>query len=361
MRHQKYSYTTKTILEDWANNFESSRAWLSKMNGVKRMRAYDFQHFCEFAGKSPDELLLMKSGFENTDVERLLDRFVRESSFPESLKWKSVIAARSFFRCNYRQLQSEAGRMEYTPKKTQRCPSKKQRLELYRACYNQRDRALICVVCCSAIAAETLTQLRWSHFEEDWERQGVPHISIESELLKGHGKGRYRGVRQETFVTPETKRELQKYRDFMFKQYDCKFSSKDSVFVSLEEPYGPLTYPGMANEVRLISERAGVGFSIHDGRRIVETALENVSTPRNWIQKVKGRKVRGEDAPYSKPAVEQLRQKYREALGDLEFLGQTEVGVELTADQQAFFVKFAQLMDSHPDKAKRFEEFLLSL
>ena len=65
-------------------------------------------------------------------------------------------------------------------------------------------------------------------------------------------------------------------------------------------------------------------FSIHDGRRLVETALENVGTPRNWIQKIKGRKVRGEDAPYSKPAIEQLRGKYREVVGDLEFLGASQ-------------------------------------
>jgi predicted nuclease with TOPRIM domain len=35
---------------------------------------------------------------------------------------------------------------------------------------------------------------------------------------------------------------------------------------------------------------------------------------------VKGRKCSGEEAPYSKPAVQQLREKYREALSELEFL-----------------------------------------
>ena len=235
MREQKYAYTITTILEQWANNYESTRTWLSKVNGVKRMRAYDFQHICEFAEKNPDELLALKDSFESLTVEKLLDRFVIESRIPESLKWKTVIAVRSFFRCNYRQLQSEAGRMDYTVKKPQRCPSKKQRLELYKSCFNQRDRALICVIGCSAIAAETLTKLRWSHFEENWQKQEIPHISIESELLKGHGKGRYRGVRQETFVTPETKRELQKYRDFMLKQYGFRFTDDDFVFAGLRK------------------------------------------------------------------------------------------------------------------------------
>jgi hypothetical protein len=38
------------------------------------------------------------------------------------------------------------------------------------------------------MAAETLTKLRWSHFEEDWQRRDIPHSSIPSNILKGHGK-----------------------------------------------------------------------------------------------------------------------------------------------------------------------------
>ena len=92
-------------------------------------------------------------------------------------------------------------------------------------------------------------------------------------------------------------------------------------------------------------------FSIHDGRRLVETALENVGTSRNWIQKIKGRKVRGEDAPYSKPAIEQLRGKYRECVGDLEFLG---VGPSRFTDVER---KVLDLL-SDPEVFKELEDML---
>jgi hypothetical protein len=217
------------------------------------------------------------------------------------------------------QLQKEAGKIDYVTKKAAKRPSKTERRELYRGCFNERDRALILVACTSSMALETLSNLRWLHFEGNWQSQQIPHVSVPSELIKGHGRGRYKGVRQETFITPEAKSELIKYREYMGKK-GVNWTEDMNVFLSVEEPYHALTYAGIARTIRNISENSGVAFSVHDGRRIVETALENINVPRNWVQKVKGRKVRGEDAPYSKPAVEQLRQKYREALPELEFL-----------------------------------------
>ncbi|MFX1538303.1 MAG: hypothetical protein ACFFDI_29285 [Promethearchaeota archaeon] len=95
----------------------------------------------------------------------------------------------------------------------------------------------------------------------------------------------------------------------------------------------------------------------------METALENVATPSNWIQKIKGRKVRGEDAPYSKPAIEQLRAKYREALPDLEFLRQPAKQPASTLSKEAlsFFEKFDGVLELYPDKLEKFEKFILEL
>jgi hypothetical protein len=352
---QKYVYTRKTIIDQWASKFNSTRTWLSKLNGSKELRALDLFHFCNWTSKTPDELLAMKCSFENIDIEKLLDRFVMEASLPESLRFRTSIAVHSFFRWNYRQIQNESGKIEYVQKRPQRSPSQAQRLELFKACYNQRDRALICVSCCSAIALETMGKLRWFHFEQDWRQQDVPHISIPPEILKGHGKGRYRGVRQETFLTPEAKRELIKYREYMTKEFRYQWRETDFVFLSLEKnqegAYLPLSYNGLGNAVLTVSQRAEVPFSIHDGRRIVETALENINTSRNWIQKVKGRKVRGEDAPYSKPAIEQLRQKYKETLSELEFLNITSP--ETTNEFESLKTQIAELQ-------QRMENFITS-
>jgi hypothetical protein len=84
----------------------------------------------------------------------------------------------------------------------------------------------------------------------------------------------------------------------------------------------------MAVTMKRLSERSGVQWSIHDGRRIVQKALESAGTSSNWIKKVKGRKVSGEESPYSKPNSEQLAKKYREALPELEFLNESNVNVK---------------------------------
>ena len=336
MLGQKYKFTVGTVLEGWAVHYSCVQTWLQKLNGAVAHRAHLLFLFCDWAQKNPDELLALKNGYTSLDAEHLLDDFVSHAQYPGSTKWNCVIAVRSFFRRNYRELQSEAGNMEYVSLKTQRLPSKEKRLQLYDSCFNQRDRALVCVACTSAVALETLSVLKWNCFEEDWTRQEYPHISIPGELIKGHGKGKYRGVRQETFLTPSAKRELIKYREWMTRSYGVVWTEEMKVFLSLQKPYSPLTYPGLSKTIQEISLKAGVPFSVHDGRRIVETALESAGCPRNWIQKIKGRKVRGEDAPYSKPLIEQLRTKYKEAAGELEFLSGAGRGREepnLTEDE----------------------------
>ncbi|TFH24389.1 hypothetical protein E4G67_02040 [Candidatus Bathyarchaeota archaeon] len=215
--------------------------------------------------------------------------------------------------------------MEYPPAKPQNAPSKKKRKAFFESCYNPRDEALVMTVSCSALAVETLSMLRWYHFEEDWQEQEIPHISVPSDLLKGHGKGKYRGVRQETFLTPEAKAVFIRYREWFSKTFKHKWTEDDYVFLSTKRNIGvPITRSVMAVRMTRLSERSGIPWSIHDGCRIVQTALENVGTSSNWIKKVKGRKVSGEESPYSKPNIEQLRQKYREALPDLEFLSQAD-------------------------------------
>jgi hypothetical protein len=63
---------------------------------------------------------------------------------------------------------------------------------------------------------------------------------------------------------------------------------------------------------------------------VVETALEEVGIHPNWARKIRGRKVRGEESPYSQPEVEKLRAKYREAVPLLQFTVETTKSSENT-------------------------------
>jgi len=44
-------------------------------------------------------------------------------------------------------------------------------------------------------------KLKWKHLEENWENIELPCVNVPSELIKGHGIGKYKSVRQMTFFT----------------------------------------------------------------------------------------------------------------------------------------------------------------
>jgi len=275
--------------------------------------------YCEYAKCNPDELLLKKSGFGETEAERLLDGFRNLEEYPESLKWVTISSIRGFYRVNYRDLAKQAGKMEYNVKKTYTLLNVEQKCRLYKAAYTPRDHAIIMLALTTAIANDSFTHLHWSHFEPEWTKQDIPHISLPPTALKGHGKGKYRNVRQETFITPEAKTVILEYRDWFSKTFEYVWKPDDPVFMAIKGGVDPMVDFGRT--VMRISDRSEVKFSIHDGRRIVQTALESHSCPNNWIKKIKGRKCSGEEAPYSRPAIEKLREAYQRALPDLEFLG----------------------------------------
>jgi hypothetical protein len=173
-----------------------------------------------------------------------------------------------------------------------------------------------------------MVNLLWKHLETEWETEDVPCIKIEPELLKGHGKGRYKGVQQITFLTPEAKRELMNYKQWIEDKLERKVTQEEHIWLQTYRPYNPLSYEMVGNVVGLLSDRTKVSFTLHDGRRWINTALEQIGISPNWARKIRGRKVKGEEAPYSQPAIEQLRAKFREAVPLLEFTSETSSAVE---------------------------------
>jgi hypothetical protein len=179
-------------------------------------------------------------------------------------------------------------------------------------------------------------------------------------LLKGHGRGKFRGVRQTTFLTPEAKQELLNYKGWIEDKLDRKVAPEDHIWLTTIRPYEPLSYPMLGNVADRLSNVAKVPFSLHDGRRWVNTALEQIGISSNWARKIRGRKVRGEESPYSQPAIDQLRAKFQEAVPLLEFtredsgLEQRVQRQEAITQIQGKLVSGEPLTDDDRDKIKRF-------
>jgi len=312
----------KSNVLQWAKNYPEVERWLGHVQ-KREENAYCLYRFCEWAGKNPTELLALKDNPASKDTEKLLDDFCTGDvpNFTNSLKYIVSIAVKSFFRWNYRDLAKASGIVSLEKVKPYNALTKEGLRKLWNRAFNLRDKALITFVNSTAIAKETLTHLTWGHLEEDWQGKDLPCVNIESEILKGHGRGKYKGVRQITFLTPEAKRDLINYKEWMEspQKLGRKLTLQDHIWLETCKPYRPISYDTFGKLITTLSDNAGVSFSWHDARRWVNTALEGISISVNWARKIRGRKVKGEEAPYSQPAIGQLRAKYREAVPALEF------------------------------------------
>lgn len=324
----KNEITTTNVIDLWANQHPKVMMWLSKLQS-KKLSAFHLYRYCQYVNKTPEELLELKSDRNSTKAEELLDGFIasNEKTLTNSQIINIVIAVKSFYKKNYCQLESASGQITFIKLKPYRKHTKEELLKIYRAAQNPRDRALITFVYSTAIAKESLTKLRWKHLDADWEKQEIPHIALPGEIIKGHNIGKYKGVEQHTFLTSEAKRDLIDYRDHYERKGQIKFSENDPIFIDLDniKKKTPIGYKALGQIPMVLSERSGILFSWHDARRFVETSLEEIKMHPNWARKIRGRKVKGEEAPYSRPLIEQLRNAYREAVPLLEFTQPTSL------------------------------------
>jgi len=333
-RKGKYKVTRPQVIDKWARHHPKVMTWIAKLQAQKSS-AWHLWLYCLKIGKTPEELLALKEDTKSTDAELLLDQFVADEGLEltNSVKVNVVIAVRSFYKHNYKDLASVSGNMTLIKVKPYRKHNKEELLKIHRSTQNPRDRALITFTWSTAVARETLTVIKWKHLEPDWEGQDTPHISLPDTLIKGKGRGKYKGVRQETFLTGEAKRDLLDYKDWLKRVKGLTITPESHIFIDLHPPYQSMSYSTLSKIAWTLSKRSGVKFSWHDARRYVQTALEEIKIHPNWAKKIRGRKVRGEEAPYSQPAIEQLRKAYKEAVPLLEFTQPTDL-MELKKRQE---------------------------
>jgi len=322
MSEQNKQIKEGNVLELWAPKYPEVTQWLSHLQ-KKAKSAYYLYLYCQWANKTPTELLALKKDPSSKEAEKLLNAFVATNlktlHMTNPVQFLTVQNVKSFFKWNMCDLAKVAGQMDREKQKEYHKMLKEGLRKLWNNTYNPRDRALVTFICSTAIAKETLSKIKWKHLEENWENVELPCINLPSELLKGHGIGKYKGVRQTTFLTPEAKRDLINYKEWLEKSMGRSVTPEDNIFRETYAPYDPATYAALGYLMWTLSKRAGVPFSLHDARRWVNTALEQIGISPNWARKIRGRMVRGEESPYSQPAIDQLREKFREAVHLLEF------------------------------------------
>jgi len=196
---KRYAISRSQIIDKWAKDLPNVMTWLAKYPNevLRKQKAQHLWIFCDWTKITPDELLALKDDVSSLKAERLLDRFVADQTIKitNSVKWNIVNTVKGFFAAHYKDLARRSGRMDLEKVKPYRKPTKEDLRKLWDACYSPRDRSLVVSMPNSTgIAKDTLARMRWRHIEEEWENVEVPYISIPGELIKGHGKGKYKGV-----------------------------------------------------------------------------------------------------------------------------------------------------------------------
>lgn len=231
-----------------------------------------------------------------------------------------------------------------TPESKQRCPKTQDILDLENAFFNFRDKAILWFIASAPFRLETIPKLLWKDLKPTNDKEVPSYLLIEAERLKGHGRGKYKGVKQVGFLHSLAVKKLEAYK----KELERKGyypTEDDSIFLSYrkEKKCSPFMFYSIEGQFGDASLRAWHDlekkrFSPHDFRSFVQSALENAGVNPNMIAIILGHKPKGVDFHYSDHDIAELLEKFKTALPYL--LPQSvervkaESDRELTAQQQ---------------------------
>ncbi|MEM3640682.1 MAG: site-specific integrase [Candidatus Bathyarchaeia archaeon] len=339
--------------EAFVRQHEEVKRWMRKIESeLTRYRyAKHLLRYCEATEKTPKELIELKQNSKNHDAEDLLDEFVEiaQTELPITVIWNITKAVKSFYKWNYADLSSGAGKISVVKKKPYRTPDKDTLLRFMEGA-EIRDKALIAFIASTGISEGSIPELTWKHIQ-DLEAE-IPHIALTSAEIKGKGKGKYAGVEQHTFLTPYAKKMLLAYKEWRERKEGRKLTPQDYLFVTAKKPYAKLNTTDVYMIFHRQSRETGIHFSPHDLRRFVQTALEMARVQPNWIKKILRHKVSGEEQPYSQPKIEQLREAYRTALPYLDLSTETKIEVINLEDRKRSLIDYVELGTHIPTDLK---------
>lgn len=145
-------------------------------------------------------------------------------------------------------------------------------------------------------------------------------MEIESKRLKGSGVGKYKGLKQITFVHKLAYDKLLAYKQEAQKK-GYLLNDDSPIFIAYwnKGVVKPITIKGINNlfddfSLDAFGDLEKKRFSPHDLREFFQSALENAGVPANMISPIMAHKVAGVDQHYSSHDFKELLVKYESAL-----------------------------------------------
>ena len=344
-------------IEAWLLSFDCGKKWFNTITAprTKEMYARDLKRYCDAVAKTPTELLALKiEGLRNVATEKefqaedLLDSYLYntpDSEVTVHIKIATLCAVKSFYKANWRELNSNVGKNLSLPEPQRRTPKLQDIIEMEDAMSFQRDKAILWFLESTPVRHATLVNLYWRDLkptaqilkEIRQESQGqlkrtieedeqlaklVPYyIVLGAERLKGAGKGKYKGVKHIGFLHHYAVEKLEKYK-LELKKYKIEITPDSPIFLALANNR---SNDGKGDRLKglsfIFSNACSMAwtdenkrFSPQDMRDFLQGALEKVEVNKNLISPLISHKVKGVDKHYSNHDIDEFLQVYAKAL-----------------------------------------------
>jgi hypothetical protein len=350
-------------IEAWLLSFDCGKTWFNTISSVKTKDMYskDMKQYCDAVGKTPDELLklkpnlfeiaqMMQKGVAGSEsefqAENLLNNYLYNTpDVTDHIKVSILCAVKSFYKANWRELNSNVGKALSLPEPEKRTPKLQDVIKMEEAMVYQRDRAILWFLESTPVRHSTFVNLYWRDLKstsellkeirkdsqgqlirtlEEDERLAklVPYyIVLGSERLKGAGKGKYKGVKHIGFIHYYAVEKLEKYKQEL-KKYNITVTPDSPIFLALSinrfnEGKGDrlkgISYI-FSNACEMAWNDENKKFSPQDFRDLLQGALEKVEVNKNLISPLISHKVKGVDKHYSNHDIDEFLQVFVKAL-----------------------------------------------
>jgi len=269
--------------------FRRSRSRLSI-----RVYASIIKRFCDYAGKSADDLILecLDEGIPNQrkvyEASKLIDEFLGELD-AENLASSTLLVhgsrIRTFYKINGIDVMLPK-RYSSKVKYRDRAPTPEEIQRMIEVA-DLRERAIIAMLATSGLRIGTLLKLKYRHVKEDLEAGRVPvHIHVEADLTKG------KYCDYDTFINEEAAHYLKLYLNSLPKP----INDEDPLFRKKKDPSKPASYRGVYNTLCRVFERAGLGKRRGKGNRKMREI--RVHSLRKFFRTQLGAKVKDDHVEY---------------------------------------------------------------
>jgi len=261
---------------------------------------------CEYAGKSPDQLVdgcMDDEGLPDPkkihELIMLIDDFLGELEAndlaPATL---SVTFSRikSFFKVNGIEL-GLANKYGFRVKCRDRAPTPEEVQRLIEVA-DLREKAMIAVLATSGMRIGTLVKLKYKHVKDDLEAGRVPlHIHVEAEITKG------KYADYDTFLNEEAVHYLKLYLEHRRRGTSDipseRITDESPLFRTYEKEVRPLTYYAARKAIRKAFKRAGLDrkngkmheIRVHSLRKFFRTQMAALGVPSDYIEYMMGHKL----------------------------------------------------------------------